>query len=641
MTSPFVHDYLQVGLAADQSANPVTDTDLLTNPEILVLRFNTDTKEFVLWDPEDEEYIQISTSGSVSLAAENVSFDQTTYSLGPDVQDALEKIYQELLGIVSGEPGVAQNTFLVEGGQVVWTAGFTFNVSAASYYIDGVFTESAEQTIILDAAHATLNRIDVIALDNTGTVVKVTGTAAAEPSEPDVDPGTQLKLTFVLVEALATEPDIAEIEVYLENAGDPDEWDGTTSGSGFTLNSATSPRTGAVCIDGTSVANAAYAQFEKGSGSVDVNDYDFLVLYLQSKSTWANNRGLQVSWRDNGVLRGTAPQIRRTGTYGFESSNTVDYQQIAIPTSDFALVPGTEVNQLRLTDFGGAINFRIDDIRLVGGGATPPPATGITQEFADARYLQIADADERAQDAVGAILVDGTTVNFTYNDGGPSITAEVQNIDTTHFAANIIDADDTLSANSDLRLATQQAVKAYVDAAVIAGGYTNEMAQDAVGGMVDASLTYVDATPLLQRAALTGDVQAAAGSNATSITRVVQLQVSDPNGDAITTGDGKAYFRVNSLLNGFNLTAVAAALIVDSSSGIPTVQIHNVTQAADMLTTKLTIDEGELDSKDATDAAVIDTGNDDVATGDMLRIDIDVAGTDAVGLIVELTFQKP
>lgn len=44
-----------------------------------------------------------------------------------------------------------------------------------------------------------------------------------------------------------------------------------------------------------------------------------------------------------------------------------------------------------------------------------------------------------------------------------------------------------------------------------------EQAQDAVGAMVDASLTYVDATPLLQRAALTGDVTASAGSNATTI----------------------------------------------------------------------------------------------------------------------------
>jgi len=44
-----------------------------------------------------------------------------------------------------------------------------------------------------------------------------------------------------------------------------------------------------------------------------------------------------------------------------------------------------------------------------------------------------------------------------------------------------------------------------------------EAVQDAAGAMVDGSLTYVDGTPLLQRAALTGDVTASAGSNSTTI----------------------------------------------------------------------------------------------------------------------------
>src|SRR3990167_2169384 len=39
-----------------------------------------------------------------------------------------------------------------------------------------------------------------------------------------------------------------------------------------------------------------------------------------------------------------------------------------------------------------------------------------------------------------------------------------------------------------------------------AAGYTDEQAQDAIGAMIDNSLVYVDATPLLTRAALTGDV---------------------------------------------------------------------------------------------------------------------------------------
>lgn len=52
---------------------------------------------------------------------------------------------------------------------------------------------------------------------------------------------------------------------------------------------------------------------------------------------------------------------------------------------------------------------------------------------------------------------------------------------------------------------------------VSGSGYTDEQAQDAVGAMVDSSIVYTDATPLLSRAALTGDVTASAGSNTTTI----------------------------------------------------------------------------------------------------------------------------
>lgn len=122
---------------------------------------------------------------------------------------------------------------------------------------------------------------------------------------------------------------------------------------------------------------------------------------------------------------------------------------------------------------------------------------------------------------------------------------------------------------------------------------------------------------------------------------VVSILVSDPNGDAITTGDGKAYFRVPSTLNGMNLVAVAAHVTTASSSGTPTIQIANVTQAVDMLSTKITIDANETDSSTAAAAAVIDGANDDVATADELRIDVDVAGTGTKGLIVEMQFQLP
>lgn len=124
-------------------------------------------------------------------------------------------------------------------------------------------------------------------------------------------------------------------------------------------------------------------------------------------------------------------------------------------------------------------------------------------------------------------------------------------------------------------------------------------------------------------------------------THTVTILVTDPGGSALTTGDGKAYYRVPSTLNGCDLVAVASALSTVSSSGIPTVQIANVTDTTDMLSTKLTIDANETDSSTAATPAVIDATKDDVVTGDMLRIDVDVAGTGAKGLMVELQFRMP
>lgn len=64
--------------------------------------------------------------------------------------------------------------------------------------------------------------------------------------------------------------------------------------------------------------------------------------------------------------------------------------------------------------------------------------------------------------------------------------------------------------------------------------YTDEQAQDAIGAITDGSLIYVDATPLLTRAALTGDVTAPQGSNATTIgaTKVTSAML---NADVFST----------------------------------------------------------------------------------------------------------
>lgn len=275
----------------------------------------------------------------------------------------------------SGAPNLA--SYLVSGGQVAWVSGYQFRVSAAVYVIQGVQYTSTEQTVTLTAASATDPRIDVIAVDNTGTVVKVTGTASTPPSEPDIDPGTQLQLSFVTVDANTTQPSNASsVLIYAEDTGSPTEWDWTTSGSTWALASTVSPRSGSKCILATALTANSYAQGQKGSSTLDPSLYDLLVFFIESTATWTKNRGLNISLRSSGVLVGQNVVLNPTGTYGFTSSNTSAYQQVAIPLSNFGVPAGTSINQVRFTDFGGAIGFRLDDISIqkTGGVQSGPVA---------------------------------------------------------------------------------------------------------------------------------------------------------------------------------------------------------------------------------------------------------------------------
>jgi hypothetical protein len=109
---------------------------------------------------------------------------------------------------------------------------------------------------------------------------------------------------------------------------------------------------------------------------------------------------------------------------------------------------------------------------------------------------------------------------------------------------------------------------------------------------------------------------------------------------ALSTGDGLDYFYVPDSLDGFVLADFDIAVHTVSSSGTPTVQLHNVTDGEDMLSTVATIDANERTSYTATTAPVIDTDHDDVSSGDRLRIDVDVAGTGTAGLDVIMVFRK-
>jgi|ERR1044071_1523458 hypothetical protein len=106
--------------------------------------------------------------------------------------------------------------------------------------------------------------------------------------------------------------------------------------------------------------------------------------------------------------------------------------------------------------------------------------------------------------------------------------------------------------------------------------------------------------------------------------KVLLVEVGDET-TSITTGTAKKTFRMPFAMT---LTAVRASLNTASSSGIPTIDINE--GGTSILSTKLTIDQGELTSQSAATPAVISDSA--LADDAEMTIDIDVAGTGAKGL---------
>ena len=169
-------------------------------------------------------------------------------------------------------------------------------------------------------------------------------------------------------------------------------------------------------------------------------------------------------------------------------------------------------------------------------------------------------------------------------------------------------------------------------------------ASDTVAGKVELATIAETNTGTDATRAVTPD--GLAGSYAG--TKNISLQAVDAN-TVLVFGNGVAYFRIPVELNGMNLVSVGCANFVASNGSSSTYQFSRGRQASptsahtfvSMLSTVVTIDDLEYDSKDATTPPVINTSNDDVLTGDLIRVDIVTEGVNTQGLFVTLGFRLP
>jgi len=111
--------------------------------------------------------------------------------------------------------------------------------------------------------------------------------------------------------------------------------------------------------------------------------------------------------------------------------------------------------------------------------------------------------------------------------------------------------------------------------------------------------------------------------------------VADTIGPSV--GNGITHVTIPSTLNGKNLQSAQAHVYTAGTGSLTTVQLHNLTDGQDMLSTPITIDASEKDSSTAATPSV--TGSyTGVSTADVIRIDVDVVATNTLGLEVRMVF---
>lgn len=101
--------------------------------------------------------------------------------------------------------------------------------------------------------------------------------------------------------------------------------------------------------------------------------------------------------------------------------------------------------------------------------------------------------DERAQDAVGTILTDSTTIDLTYTDGTPSITADIvaTSITNSHISGSAAIAYSKLNLATSI-LDADISASAAIDATKIADGTVTSAEFQYLGGVTSDIQTQID-----------------------------------------------------------------------------------------------------------------------------------------------------
>lgn len=301
-----------------------------------------------------------------------------------------------------------QENGLISGGVVQWTgSGYVFNGSGAFYRIAGNAYSSNPTQVTLSSPDPTNDRIDVFAVDVNSDLIVITGTPAATPVKPQVDPSTQLELTSVIVTAASTDPILTEEVIYDENT----EWTGSSSGTG-TANfaSAVDPFQGSVSIETTNIQNGFQVILDNGS-DIDISTFQTFGFQIKLKANLGAGQNIQVVFLDSANVA-----ISNVLVLPLNKSLTSDYQFIGIVLSGMNfttnLVRKVRFNYVRTSGGTTYTGYFLDIIKLEGG-INPPASVNSFLNLSDTPNSYSGQASK-----VVSVKADESGLEFTTPSSG-------------------------------------------------------------------------------------------------------------------------------------------------------------------------------------------------------------------------------
>jgi hypothetical protein len=330
--------------------------------------------------------------------------------------------------------GVALVDGLISGG-AVWDTGLTFNTSIIVFRKGGDLYVIPEDTLTLATADPTNPRIDVIVADIDGTVKVITGTPAASPVKPEINLADQVEITFATVSAGATTPDgVSSTDIYLENAGDPAEWDATesTATARVDLASTNDFFSGAVSIEATLETDDTITL--NTPTPIAIGTIDQISFRIKPSTLWANNARLRIGVYNGGSLASDIYTLRHNNN-SFDTSINV-WNLIVIDASVLNLT-GTNVDTI-VFEATNDVDFFLDEVTYKEGIVAPPDVVGISD------HTLLTNIGINTHDQIDThIALTNEHLDWT--------AASVGTIEPTNYV-NLYTADGTISASRTITL---------------------------------------------------------------------------------------------------------------------------------------------------------------------------------------------